>query len=85
MGFPGVIWDCRGERPVPADWAVRIESYLDLGFLGAALGGYPDQDPRNFMTNEPETSSDAAGLTMVLGPHVTSLAVEGGGSTKTPN
>ena len=74
----GVVWDCRGERPVPADWAVPIESHLDLDFLGAALDGYPDQELRDFMTKGAATSSDAAGLTMVLGPHLTSLAVEGG-------
>ena len=70
----GVVWDCRGERPVPANWGADIHSHWDTAFLESALVEFPDKELVSFVTRGAATSSDAAGLTMVLGPHLTSLA-----------
>jgi hypothetical protein len=50
LAAQGAIWECRRNPPVPADFSVAIESYLNLTHLQVSLANYPDQELVSFIT-----------------------------------
>jgi hypothetical protein len=62
------------EELFPADFNEQPFVLWCTAFLAEALADYPDRELVSFVTQGSATKSDAAGLTMVLGPHLVSLA-----------
>ena len=69
----GIIWDLRGQTPVPACFHQPITSHLNLTSLTKLLADYPDQELLSFMQFGTASKSSAAGLDIVLSPHLVSL------------
>jgi hypothetical protein len=70
----GVVWKVTPQGLFPADFSELPHVQLRTKFLAEALEDYPDQQLVSFLTYGCSTQSEAAGLTMVLGPHLVSLA-----------
>ena len=68
----GVVWDCRSSCCVPLDFQAAIQSDLNLDFLRAHLGRYPDQTLLSYLLEGVRLEADVE-LQTVLVPHLTSL------------
>ena len=79
----GIVWDFTFERSqcgVPLDYALPIESHLNLDYLAEALREYPDQRLVSFLLEGVRFEADVE-LHTVLVPHLLSLA-KGFGSVR---